>query len=96
MSISIYSNSNKISYGVKHYNLRQVEDLLKIDTKSLATGSTAFIMNTSKHYMLNSKKMWIEITPAGGTQPSEEEYIYNGGLIDDEGELLYDGGSIDD
>ena len=58
-------------------------------------GCTCFVISTSKYYMLNSQRKWVEITPfgkvtstGGGSdvpvEPDEPEYddvIYEGGLI---------------
>lgn len=89
--MSIYSNSNKIAYGIKHYDLDSIEDLKNINKNNLTPGSTIFIIDSSKYYKLNNKKQWVEIYPFGKNNNS------GGGGSDDPGsdDLIYDGGSID-
>ena len=87
--ITIGSNGQKIAYGIKHFNLDTEKDLEVLKTRDELMGSTCFIISTSKYYMLNSKKQWIEITPFGKVVsedtpdiPSEnDEIIYEGGVI---------------
>lgn len=91
--ITIYSNSNQVSYGIKHYNLDTIDDLKNLDKNRLNPGSTIFIISSSKYYMLNGKKSWIEINPYGmGSSNSN-----SGGSGDSGGDSNenYDGGSID-
>ena len=91
--ITIYSNSNQVSYGIKHYNLDTIDDLKNLDKNRLSPGSTIFIISSSKYYMLNGKKSWIEINPYGmGSSNSN-----SGGDGDSGGDSNenYDGGSID-
>ena len=90
--ITIGSNGQKIAYGIKHYNLDTEADLQKIHVNSEVMGCTCFVIETSKYYMLNGQKKWIEITPygksvAGGDDPvgpdapEGDEVIYEGGII---------------
>ena len=58
-------------------------------------GCTCFVISTSKYYMLNSQKQWVEITPFGKVtstgdgndvpvepdEPEQDDVIYEGGLI---------------
>lgn len=101
--INIASNGNKKAYGIKHYNLDTVDDLNALDPARLAMGTTAFIINTSKYYMVNGSNEWKEINPkggSGGTTPDiYEEIIYDGGGVDVEtgdssDENIYEGGGI--
>lgn len=88
--ITIGANGNKITYGIKHYNLDDETDLKKLPVADEYMGCTCFVISTSKYYMLNSKKEWIEINPygnassTGGNTPggdSSDKIIYEGGLI---------------
>ena len=86
----IHSNGGKIAYGVKHYILDQKADLEELKlTTAIKPGTTVFIIETSKYYMLNSKYEWIEINPFS-TNGSN-----GGGDNDDPFDNIYDGGSID-
>ena len=90
--VTIHSNGNRISYGIKHLDLDTIEDLGRVNKQSLNPGSTAFIINTSKYYMLNGKKAWVEINPygmgssgggsGGGSSDPESDNNFNGGSID--------------
>ena len=95
--ISIGANNHKIAYGIRHYNLDVEADFAELDTWGLPAGCTAFVIETSKHYMLNSQSEWIEITPfgsgsssSGGSSgggdnnpddPTLDDVIYDGGVI---------------
>ena len=95
--ISIGANNHKIAYGIRHYNLDVESDFADLDTWGLPAGCTAFVIETSKHYMLNSQSEWIEITPfgsgsssSGGSSgggdnnpddPTLDDVIYEGGVI---------------
>ena len=84
--ITISANGNKPAYGIKEYTLDTAADLEKLSVRSATTGSKAFVIETSKYYMLNSKKEWVEIKPYGNS-------IFDG---DEDTEIDYDGGDLDD
>ena len=92
--ITIGANGKKIAYGIKHYNLDDENDLKNLPTTKEYMGCTCFVISTSKYYMLNSKKEWVEINPfsgaassggnaGGSTTPDEnpDDIIYEGGLV---------------
>ena len=104
--ISIGANSEKIAYGIKHYNVDTDEDLKVLSTKS-KMGTTCFVIETSKYYMLNGKNQWIEINPYGKSSgsssggnddapPSNDDIIYDGGEVvpPDDDDIVYDGGNV--
>ena len=85
--INIRHSSGKVAYGVQDFVLDTYEDLqnLKADC---APGSTAFIIATSEKYMLNSHKVWVQISSmpesggGGGEEPNPDNiYIYDGGTV---------------
>lgn len=90
--VNIHSNSGHIAYGIKHFALDTIDDLKQLDKNRLTPGSTIFIINSSKYYMLNGSKQWIEINPyymssssggnSGGNNPPSDDPIYDGGSID--------------
>ena len=95
--ITIGANGQKISYGIKHYNLDTAADLEKLNPAGEQMGTTCFIIDKSKYYMINGQKEWIEIAPlgklissesGGGNFPGEDED--GDGYID----IIYDGGVI--
>ena len=94
----IYSNSNNNSYGVKSFILDTDEDFKNFDYKGAKTGSTIFVIETSKHYMLNNKLEWKEIFPYGrGSSITDGDIIYDGGIVygqEGNDEIIYDGGLI--
>ena len=93
--VNIGKNSNKIAYGIKHFNLDEEKDLSKLNKNVLTPGSSVFIIATSKYYMLNGQKKWIQINPYGSTIVSNDG---NNNTPDDDDELnddiIYDGGDI--
>jgi hypothetical protein len=66
--------------------------LQKLNKDKLTPGSTVFIIDTSKYYMLNGQHKWIEVNPYGMNAP--ESGGGGGGNTPDD-ENIYDGGSID-
>lgn len=95
--VNIGSNGNRIAYGIKHFNLDEVVDLADLNKATLTPGSTVFIISTSKYYMLNGQKKWVEINPfslsSGGSGSNSGSG--SGGGSGDTGNNNYDGGSID-
>ena len=100
--ITIGANGNKTAYGIKHYNLDTDEDLQNLP-KTATAGSTAFVINSSKHYMLNSQKEWVETKPYGNSifdGDEDEEIVYDGGSISNSNEtpeveeIVYEGGNV--
>ena len=65
MAISIYSNRGIKNYGIKHYILDTNDDLVKMPI-NCTPGSTAFITESSKYYMLNNQKQWVLVNIATG------------------------------
>lgn len=93
--ISIGANRNRAAYGIKHYNLDTESDLKSINTKKEVMGTTAFVIETSTHYMINGSKEWKKITTStgsGGGSGSNDE-IYDGGGVEGP-EDIYDGGGV--
>lgn len=94
--ITIHANGNHISYGIKHFNLDTIDDLSGLNKERLSPGSTIFIINTSKYYMLNGKHQWVEINPYGmGNSSNNGSGDGGGGDSGTENDGIYDGGSID-
>lgn len=88
--VSLGANGNIKTYGMKHFILDEEKDLPEIQTSDLTTGSTAFVIATSAHYMLNSSKKWVKVnlgssSPGGGGDTPGE---------DDNPDVEYDGGDI--
>ena len=82
--ITIGANGQKIAYGIKHYNVDTAAELANLDPTYEFMGTTAFIIENSKYYMLNGSKQWIEISPFGestGGGGAGDTIIYNGGVI---------------
>lgn len=87
--ISLGANGEKIAYGIKHFNLDTEADLKKLKaSKNAKMGTTCFVIETSKYYMLNGEQNWIEITPYGKSissdpvvPPTDNDIIYEGGEI---------------
>ena len=103
--IRIGANGNKPAYGVKHYILDTLEDLLELNPSRLEMGTTAFIIDSSKYYMVNGSGVWKQINPqtssgGGGTTPDiNDEVIYEGGGVESDNvddEAIYEGGGVDD
>lgn len=86
--ISIGANGQRIAYGIKHYNVDTKAELDKFPLEEEVMGTTAFVIENSKYYMLNGQKKWIEIQPygtgsssGGGSDTPSDEVIYEGGGV---------------
>lgn len=81
--ITIGANGQKIAYGIKHYNVDTEAELAHLDPTYEYMGTTAFVIETSKYYMLNGSKVWKEISPYGSGDGSNSgtEIIYDGGGV---------------
>mgnify|MGYP003294720337 CR=1 FL=1 len=56
--IHIYSNSDKIAYGVKRYIADFISDIAQLPSND-TPGSEAFVIEDSSTYVLNGQKQWI-------------------------------------
>lgn len=84
--ISIGANGERIAYGIKHYNVDTKAELDALDITFEVMGTTAFVIENSKYYMLNGSKQWKEIWPYGSGSGSDtpeqgEHVIYEGGGV---------------
>lgn len=81
---SIFSNSGQINYGQKQYLLDFESDIAELPANA-TPGDIAFVIETSKYYMLNHQKQWVKVTLAnggsGGGDTPIDEIVYNGGLV---------------
>nr|DAO45143.1 MAG TPA: hypothetical protein [Caudoviricetes sp.] len=87
---AIYANGSTFNM-VKKFVIDTFNEIYEIDTSQLSPGSTAFDISSSKTYMLNNKKQWIEVqigSSGGGTD-------YDGGTPGTSGgDIIYDGGGV--
>lgn len=87
---AIYANGSTFNM-VKKFVIDSFNEIYDIDTSQLSPGSTAFDISSSKTYMLNNKKQWIEVqigSSGGGTD-------YDGGTPGTSGgDIIYDGGGV--
>nr|DAH09451.1 MAG TPA: hypothetical protein [Caudoviricetes sp.] len=87
---AIYANGSTFNM-VKKFVIDSFNEIYEIDTSQLSPGSTAFDISSSKTYMLNNKKQWIEVqigSSSGGTD-------YDGGTPGTSGgDIIYDGGGV--
>ena len=96
MAFRISSQSGKKTYNLKELVVDTFSDIATINVNNLAIGSTAFVIDTSEYYMLNSKREWIKIVRGGGSggivNPEEYELIWDGGLLSSSGDIIYESG----
>ena len=103
--ITVGSNGQRISYGIKHYNVDSMDDLSKLNPKAEIMGTTCFVINKSKYFMINGEKKWVEIAPFGcssssnggsGSNPDDPSNPDNNNPSnpDDGNEDIYDGGEV--
>ena len=75
----------------------EIVDLPDLNKSQLTPGSTVFIIENSKYYMLNGSKKWIEINPFGKTIVSGDggtEEVPGEPEIPENDDIIYDGGII--
>lgn len=80
--ISIGANRDRKAYGIKHYNLDTEDELKKINVNREVMGTTAFVIETSQHYMLNGSKEWKKIKIANSSGGSGSGDSWDGGGVD--------------
>ena len=81
--VNTKSQYGKIVYNYVELILDDADDLITLST-DYAVGSTAFVIETSKSYMLNSRGEWKEVTlttGGGGGGNSPSNVIYEGGVV---------------
>ena len=87
---AIYANGSTFNM-VKKFVIDSFNEIYEIDTSQLSPGSTAFDISSSKTYMLNNKKQWIEVqigSSGGGTDYDRGTPGASGG------DIIYDGGGV--
>ena len=87
---AIYANGSTFNM-VKKFVIDSFNEIYDIDTSQLSPGSTAFNISSSKTYMLNNKKQWIEVQIGGGggsggastsSKPNDVTFIdYDGAIL---------------
>lgn len=82
MGAILKANSNKVAYGIKDLVIDFDADLKKLNVKALSAGTTVFSIESSKHFILNSKKEWKEIDPLGSGAFTSSTIDLDGGSID--------------
>ena len=63
--IRLGSNGNNAYYGIKHYNVDTLAELENLNPANETMGTTAFILEGSKYFMVNGAQQWIAIYPYG-------------------------------
>jgi hypothetical protein len=76
---NIYSNSNKISYGIKKYIVDTIKEISNLPA-NIIPGSSAFIIEDSSTYILNNQKQWIKIKSAS-SEDEPTSKVLDGGVI---------------
>jgi hypothetical protein len=71
--IQIFKQNGNTSYGLKEYMIDTKAELSKIPT-NIAMGSTVFVIEENKTYVLSGNKEWIEkINAAAGGVAQETD-----------------------
>ena len=74
MAIFIVENSGKVSYGIKRYICKTMEDIpVEVDGEEIAPGSRIYVSDEKKTYMLNTAGQWVEIDEGSGGASSIDE-----------------------
>jgi hypothetical protein len=55
----IVRQGGRVDYDYKEVYLDEESELASVDTKSMSTGSVAYVIKTGTVYILNSQKEWI-------------------------------------
>jgi hypothetical protein len=88
---SIVSTGGHTAYNLQHFVIDTAAEIadLPIDAH---VGSTVFIVENSKYYMLNNKKEWVRVLLGSGIA-SDSTLVYDGGDLPS-GDASYDGGEL--
>lgn len=83
---SIGKNSDTTGYGIKKFFVDTEVEILNIPLETVFPGSTAFVIENSKSYMLNNQFKWVEVSNGGssgggGDIPPDDEINYDGGTV---------------
>lgn len=73
MSYGILRQNGQDTYNLKEFIVDTYDEITKINTSIVAPGSTCFVIDTSKHYMLNTKDEWIKVNLYGNFENSETQ-----------------------
>ena len=74
----ISSHKNAVKKCVADFEV----DLQTIPLTDFAPGSTVFVIESSKNYMLNHSKKWIEVElGSAGDITTPDTIIYSGGVV---------------
>ena len=78
----MYSVISNLKFQIKKCIADFEADIHSIPLQDFAPGSTCFVIETSKSYMLNHNREWIEVElSAAGDPTSPDTVIYNGGAV---------------
>ena len=74
---AIYANGSTFNM-VKKFVIDSFNEIYDIDTSQLSPGSTAFDISSSKTYVLNNKKQWIQVqVGTGGSGDVQPDWNQN-------------------
>ena len=73
---TIFMATNFNAYNVKHFVIDKPNDLTTLPT-DIEAGSTAFVIEASKTFMLSNDKQWREIGPEVNDFNADETRIIN-------------------
>ena len=86
--VSIVKNGSEP--GVKHYVCDKKDELSSIDLRTTKMGSTCFVIEQSKTYMLNGDFSWTAINATSGSTGGSSSTP----VEDDDNTYIADGGEI--
>ena len=76
MAYSLFAQNGKPVYGVKNYVLDSSNDISNLPIAD-TIGSTAYVINEGKTYILNNNREWVASSSSSGggtTTTPEDEY----------------------
>ena len=84
MGYSLTAQNGRVVYGVKHYTIDKLADLKDVPART--AGCTAFCIENSKEYMMDTKGYWREVDLGGngsgsGAGSQNVEVVYEGGVV---------------
>lgn len=87
MSYGILKQNGQNAYNIKEFMVDETANIESIELRSVAPGSTCFVIDTSEYYMLNTKKEWIKVNLNGDKTVQD--------IVDGKVEVIYDGGVVE-
>lgn len=80
MANTIYSQGDKVEYGIKIYYVDTDADKTNLPKRSAKMGSKCYVIEDKKWYILNGSYEWVPFVDAGGSGDSGSPFVPKGSV----------------